>query len=61
MVVGKEYEVITQIKLHTKPLRIAQIKRAGRFVRETEKHYIFSNFRSRKENVISISERRCTE
>ena len=58
MTVGKEYEVTTKIKLHTKPLRVAQIKRAGRFVKETEKHYIFSNFRNRKENVISINERR---
>lgn len=57
MIIGKEYEVITQIKLHTKPIRVAQIKRAGCFVKETEKHYIFSNFRSRKDNVISIIER----
>lgn len=57
MTVGQEYEVIREIKLHTKPLRVAQIIRTGRFVRETEKHFIFSDFRVRKSNIIAIIER----
>ena len=59
MKVGKEYAVTKEIKLHTKPIRVAQIIRTGFFVKETETHFIFSDFRVRKANVISIQERGC--
>ena len=57
MISAKEYEVTKRIKLHTKPIRVAQITQVGRFVKETQRHYIFSDFRVRKDNVISIKER----
>lgn len=51
------YEVTKQIKLHTKPTRIAQIKQTGAFIGESEYYLFFHGFRVRKANVVSIFER----
>lgn len=48
------YEVMSEIKIHTKPMRKAVVIRSGVFQRETPKEYIFNTFRARKENIISI-------
>lgn len=54
--VGKQYVVTKQIKLHTNPLRTAQIQMVGTFVKETDNYYVFEAFRVRKANVIKIAE-----
>ena len=55
MVVGKSYSVTKRIKLHTKPLVVADITQVGVFVKETPKQFIFRNFRVYKANVFEIS------
>lgn len=50
------YEVIKEIKLHTKPLRKAQVIQIGKYKGETEKTYLFEYFRVKKTNVVSIVE-----
>ena len=54
MKTGEIYKVTKRIKLHTKPLREADVSMTGRFIRETEYGYVFDWFKVRKANVIAI-------
>ena len=50
------YKVTQKIKLHTQPPRVIVVEREGVFVKETEKSYIFKDFRVQKSTVIKIEE-----
>lgn len=52
MKIGETYKVTKHIKLHTKPLREADVSITGRFVKETESYYCFDWFRVRKANIV---------
>ena len=53
---GKEYEVTKRIKLHTKPLVEEEIVKTGLFLKETDKSFIFDDFKVSKSTVIKIEE-----
>lgn len=53
---GEKYLIVKRIKLHTKPLRMADITQTGRFVKETKTSYIFDGFNARKHTIVSIRE-----
>ena len=42
---GKIYRITKRIKLHTKPLYEANVTVIGRYIRESEKWYIFDTFK----------------
>lgn len=56
MTVNQKYEVIKRIKIHTSPLVEANVIQCGKFVKETDKNYIFDSFRVKKDLVTHISE-----
>ena len=56
MVMGKRYLITKRIKLHTKPLRFANIPLNGVFKYATDDWYYFNEFKAKKSNVISIKE-----
>lgn len=56
MMIGQMYEVITEIKLHTKPLKTAKLIRTGVFIKETNKTFVFDTFVTHKDTVIEMNE-----
>lgn len=54
MKIGETYKVTKHIKLHTKPLREADVSITGRFVKETESYYYFDWFRVEKNHIVNI-------
>jgi hypothetical protein len=50
--IGETYKVTKHIKLHTKPLREADVSITGRFIKETENYYYFDWFKVRKNNIV---------
>ena len=54
MTVGSPYKVTKRIKLHTSPLREAEIVKAGVFKKETRKSYIFNEFKVKKQLLQKI-------
>ena len=59
MTTHNPYKVTKKIKLHTNPLREAEIIKEGVFMKETAKSYIFDDFRVNKSTVIKIEEMEC--
>lgn len=56
MKVGKLYQIIKKIKIHTSPLVTVEVTQIGRFVKETYKFYMFDTFRVMKSCVVSVEE-----
>ena len=54
MTIGGSYKVTKKIKIHTKPDVVANVVQTGIFLRETEKYYIFDDFRVKKSVVVKI-------
>lgn len=52
----KVYKITQKIKLHTQPQRVIVVEREGVLVKETEKFYIFEDFRAQKSTIIKIEE-----
>jgi hypothetical protein len=56
MTFQKEYTVVKKIKLHTSPLRTAEVVQTGKFLGETPKTYVFEGFRVHKNNFVRADE-----
>lgn len=56
MIINNNYEVFKKIKVHTKPDRFEIAVKKGRFVKETEKSYIFDKFIVSKYNFVEARE-----
>ena len=56
MTVGKKYRVVKRVKIHTSPLVMADIVNEGIFVKETDKSWVFDDFRIRKSCLLSAEE-----
>lgn len=52
MTCQKNYVVTKKIKLHTSPLREAEVVREGKFLGETPKWYLFEGFRVSKNTFV---------
>ena len=57
LILGKEYEVMKRIKIHTSPLRMADVVFCGTFMRETKEWLLFDSCRARESNIVSIREK----
>lgn len=57
MTTGTRYLITKRIKLHTKPLRFANITLEGAFKYATDGWYCFNGFRVKKSVVIEIKEK----
>lgn len=49
-----KYQITKRIKLHTKPIRYADIPLVGTFKYDTDNWYCFDEFRVKKANVVEI-------
>ena len=56
MTAGKKYKITKRIKIHTKPTYTVEVTQAGVFVKETEKYYVFNDFKVRKDVVTVIEQ-----
>lgn len=56
MEIGKTYQIIKRVKIHTKPTVLADIRLVGTFKYDTDSYYYFNDFRAKKSNVIEIKE-----
>lgn len=54
LIAGKNYRVTKTIKLHTRPLRVANVVQYGKFVRETKLCLVFGGFKVRKSVITNI-------
>lgn len=57
MINGEEYAIIKKIKVHTKPLRFANVIQRGTFKGETSKCYVFDGFKVKKDLIEDVFKR----
>ena len=55
MIPNEYYRIKARLKLHTSPLKILEYEKEGKFIRETDRFYVFDEFMVKKLNVISIT------